>query len=249
MKILTLVNQKGGVGKTTLACHLALAARDAGQRVLLIDLDTQGSASAILTQDAGIAQRDRGSAELFFPGRSLEPRSTPLGVDLLHGHQHLDRIDQRVKLEEVRHLRPKIEELAYERVVIDTPPAIGPRHLGPLFWTDLAITPLEPTSLAIQGLSQTIATLQFVVQLNERLKCSIAINRRILRSSGHSRNLEALEGILREKRDLLEVLKPYLTLRVAVADALDQGVPVWDASAADRRLRADWLSLCAGLVE
>ncbi len=56
MRIVTVTNQKGGVGKTTLVCHLALAGVERGLRTLVVDLDTQGNASTMLARDAAVAQ-------------------------------------------------------------------------------------------------------------------------------------------------------------------------------------------------
>ena len=50
MRIVTVTNQKGGVGKTTLVCHLALAGVERGLRTLVVDLDTQGNASTMLAR-------------------------------------------------------------------------------------------------------------------------------------------------------------------------------------------------------
>ncbi len=62
MKVITVTNQKGGVGKTALALHLALAGQELGLSVLLIDLDSQGSASITLTGDAIAVRLERNQA-------------------------------------------------------------------------------------------------------------------------------------------------------------------------------------------
>lgn len=239
MRVLTVANQKGGVGKTTLACHLALAAHEAELRVLLVDLDTQGSASSILTRDPAIARSPGGAAALF-SGNGLAPTPTPLGVDLLHGHQRLDAVDR--EPQGIGAGRgEKLASLGYDLVVVDTPPALGPRHLAPLLWSDLVLIPLEPNASAVQGLAQTLGVLASVRRLRPGLRSVVAVNlyRRV--SSGQNRYLRELER-------RVELLRPYLTQRVAVADALDAGVPVWRFSRADRELRETWRSFCRGLI-
>ena len=151
MRIVTVTNQKGGVGKTTLACHLALAGVEKGRRTLLVDLDTQGNASTMLARSAEIAHRPGGSAALFSEATPA-PLATDTGVDLLHGHQRLDEVDQRVALAEATGIRERLQALPYELVVVDTPPALGLRHLGPQVWADVVVTPLEPNSFSLLAL-------------------------------------------------------------------------------------------------
>lgn len=242
MKILTVANQKGGVGKTTFSCHFALWARDQGRRTLLVDLDTQGNASSILTGDVGVAQEPGGSAALFDPDAALEPRTTRTGVDLLHGHQHLDAVDSRLELDETLRLRKRLRALPYERVVIDTPPAIGLRYLAPFFWSDAVVTPLEPNAFGVQGLAQTLAALPAILEVNRRLESRVAINRHIKNSGRQCAYLAEIEAALEGTG--IPLLKPYLTQRVAVADALDRGLPVWSYYRADRELREAWRSFC-----
>ena len=101
MRIVTVTNQKGGVGKTTLVCHLALAGVERGLRTLVVDLDTQGNASTMLARDAAVAGQPGGAAALFADA-PLAPTVTASGLHLLHGHQHLDEVDQRVGLADSR---------------------------------------------------------------------------------------------------------------------------------------------------
>src|SRR5688500_18949133 len=113
MRIVTVTNQKGGVGKTTLVCHLALAGVERGLRTLVVDLDTQGNASTMLARDAALAREPGGAAALFADG-AVAPTVTENGLHLLHGHQRLDEVDQRVGLAEATRVRERLRALPYD---------------------------------------------------------------------------------------------------------------------------------------
>ena len=74
MNVITVTNQKGGVGKTAIALHLAFAARDRGQSILLVDLDSQGNATLALK--AGALPAYGGAALLFNPEEDVIPTVT-----------------------------------------------------------------------------------------------------------------------------------------------------------------------------
>ena len=241
MRIVTVTNQKGGVGKTTLACHLALAGVEKERRTLLVDLDTQGNASTMLARSAGIAHVPGGSAALFSEAAPV-PLATDTGVDLLHGHQRLDEVDQRVALGDAAGIRERLLGLPYDLVVVDTPPALGLRHLGPQVWADVVVTPLEPNSFSLLALSQTLAAIEEIRALRPSLQNRILINRFNKSSGQQNRYIAALA-------EHVELTTPYLTLRVAVSDALDEGAPVWRFRRADRETRDTWKNLCGELID
>lgn len=240
MRIVTVTNQKGGVGKTTLVCHLALAGVERGLRTLVVDLDTQGNASTMLAGDAAVARRPGGAATLF-AGVLAEPTVIASGIHLLHGHQRLDEVDQRVKLGEAAAIRERLRDLPYDLIVVDTPPAIGLRHLGPQVWADMVVTPLEPNSFSLLALGQTLATIEEIRAIRPALQNRILINR-FNRSSGRQNRYIALLA------EHVPLTTPYLTLRVAVSDALDEGLPVWRFRRADRETRETWKRLCEELI-
>ncbi len=239
MRVVTVTNQKGGVGKTVLACHLAFASQEAGQRTLLIDLDTQANATATLTGSHALLSGG-GSASLF-TGNGVRPAQTPSGIGLLGGHQELDALDAQFRLEQAVPVRERLRSLPYDLVVIDTPPAIGLRHVGPILWCDVCVTPLEPNSYSVAGLAHTLGALRLARRLNPALQHVALINRHIRRSKQQTRYIEEL-------RRHVPLKQPYLPLRVAVADALDRGVPVWRFPRATRDTRDLWRNLCVDLA-
>jgi chromosome partitioning protein len=127
-------------------------------------------------------------------------------------------------------------------VVVDTPPALGLRHLGPQVWADVVVTPLEPNSFSLLAPSQTLAAIEEVRSLRPSLQNRILINRFNKSSGQQNRYIAALA-------EHVDLATPYLTLRVAVSDALDEGVPVWRFRSADRETRDTWKALCGELID
>ncbi|CAG0950136.1 partial Sporulation initiation inhibitor protein Soj, partial [Rhodocyclaceae bacterium] len=152
-RIITVLNQKGGVGKSTLAFNIAQAAADFGKRgkpakVLCQDLDSQGDFSQYLTGDLEIAKKTKTGVGLFLEGQEWTPMATSHpNIDLLHGHRKLDRYDRDGPTEDRlldESWREHMRGLDYDYIVIDTPPAAGIRQIGPLCWADVAVIPIEP---------------------------------------------------------------------------------------------------------
>jgi chromosome partitioning protein len=245
--VFALISQKGGVGKTTLALHLAFRAAET-RSVLVIDMDTQGNATTTLLGDPGLRYvHTRGGASDLFEKPLAEVAPIPTrhpNLRLLWGHQHLD--DVKAPLSDVVRLRPALATLPYDVIVFDTPPALGARQIAPLLLAQKAIIPFEPNPYAVQGLALTLPTIEQVRRSNPGLDFSIVINkyqRRSVSQAAHIRALAQAAGAAGPR-----ILEPHLTLRVAVQDALAVGVPVWSFRSADRRLRADWQSLCGSLL-
>jgi chromosome partitioning protein len=239
-KIFAVTNQKGGVGKTTLAFHLALRAREDGHRVLLVDFDTQGNATTALlgTMPPTLASHE-GAAEIFV-SNELHPLTTSSGVDLLPGHQHLDGVDSH-PFDDTPDRLAFLLDLPYDYLVFDTPPSLGLRNLAPLLWADVVLIPIEPNSFATAGLAHTLATVDEVRRSNPRLTVKLLLNRVIPNSSQHRAQIAALCAIA-------PIEPPYLANRVAVGAALDSCLPVWRFRRADRALRKVWRDLCGALL-
>ena len=177
MRSIAIINQKGGVGKTTTAVNLSAALASMGQRVALIDLDPQAHASLhlgldpnrpgptvydVLTSQVELSKLWQQTEE----GLSVAPSHIDLAaaeVELagVVGREVILR-DQLLKL---------YDEDRFDFLLIDCPPSLGILTLNALSAVDDVFLPLQPHFLALHGLSKLLQTIGLVAErLNERLQ-------------------------------------------------------------------------------
>jgi chromosome partitioning protein len=171
-RILTVANQKGGVGKTTTAINLGTALAAIGEEVLLVDLDPQGNAStglgidhksrAVSTADVltGRASLAEAIVATSVPRLALAPSTLDLlGVELEIAAQR-DRA-QRLKSALAALARSeKARHLGY--VLIDCPPSLNLLTINALTAADAVVVPLQCEFFALEGLSQLLRTVEQV---------------------------------------------------------------------------------------
>ena len=168
-KIYTIVNQKGGVGKTTTAVNLSSALHDLGLKTLMCDFDPQANA----TSGLGIEKRKikKSVYDVVVNGVKTEEAliSTPYGdvlpsaADLAGAAVELIGMDNREK-----QLKAALDQVKdkYDAIFIDCPPSLGLLTLNALCAADALIVPIQCEYYALEGLAQLMATMRQVKRLH-----------------------------------------------------------------------------------
>ncbi len=197
LRILAILNHKGGVGKTTSCLNLASAYADMGLSVLTIDLDPQ----AHLTVSMGIKDPGlRGVDDLFLEGESAEQY-------ILNVREDLDVLPAGFRLGEVERLAAQGPKKArvlqqalepvkdrYDIILIDCPPTSGLLNFNALFCADEVVIPVSSDYLALHGLSQLLRTLKSAEKfMHKKLRLWIALTRYTMRRRLSNQVREKLE--------------------------------------------------------
>ncbi len=170
MKILTMTNQKGGVGKSTTANVIGQAFLLTGKKVLYIDLDPQGN----LTKSLGGKQEARGVASILFDKADAceAIQKTPLG-DLIASAGDLVKADKVITGAGSEYvLKEALASLqGYDLIIIDTPPSLGILTVNALTASDGIVVPAQADSFSLDGVDQLEDTVKVVRKYcNPRLR-------------------------------------------------------------------------------
>jgi chromosome partitioning protein len=250
--VLALVNNKGGVAKTTCAVNLAAALAKPTRRVLLADLDSQGSASFSLGIPRGALRPSMADVLLDgTPIRGAIRQTTVAGLDLLTGSMDLanaDLILADVKGRESR-LKDALTPLRseYPFILLDCPPSLSLLPINALVAADAFIVPITPHYLALEGL---VNLMEAVERLRQGMGITATLLGLVLTLVDYrTRAATEIVGMLREQYKA-QVFKTEIRVNVRLTEAPSFGQTVLDYAASStganayRSLAAEVLQRC-----
>jgi len=233
-RIISLANQKGGVGKTTTAINLGTALAAIGERVLIVDLDPQGNASTGL----GIDRRSRNVStyDVLIGEAPLRDAVVPTAVPRLHiAASTMDLSGLELELGSTKdrafRLRDAIAALNtnvtadadYTYVLIDCPPSLNLLTVNAMAASDAILVPLQCEFFALEGLSQLLQTVE---QVRTTLNPNLSIHGIVLTMFDSRNNLS--NQVVADVRQFMgaKVYDTMIPRNVRISEAPSYGKPV-----------------------
>jgi chromosome partitioning protein len=233
-RIISLANQKGGVGKTTTAINLGTALAAIGERVLIVDLDPQGNASTGLGIDR--ASRNVSTYDVLIGEAPLRDAVVPTAVPRLHiAASTMDLSGLELELGSTKdrafrlrdaiaalntHITPESD---YTYVLIDCPPSLNLLTVNAMAASDAILVPLQCEFFALEGLSQLLQTVE---QVRSTLNPNLSIHGVVLTMFDSRNNLS--NQVVADVRQFMgaKVYNTMIPRNVRISEAPSYGKPV-----------------------
>jgi len=241
MKIISIVNQKGGVGKTTSVINIGAGLQLLGKKVLLLDADPQ----AHLTKSLGVTSKQiKGTTFELLKGESSlsEIIIDRDGLFLIPSTRELTSFEMEYSTQGKEFMLKEnlkgIEKFDY--IFIDCPPSLGHLTLASLLASNEVIIPLQTEYLALEGLSRLIETIKIVrSRLNKKLKTAGIVAVRYYK--GRNLHNEVINNIRKHFKD--KVFKTVIRENIKIPESQSYGKTIFEY-APNSHGAEDYLKLC-----
>ena len=223
-QIISIVNHKGGVGKTTSVSSLGVALARMGKRVLLVDLDAQGNLTDTLTKTPG----DHSIYDSLRTLETLPVVNIREGLDLCPSSIDLVSMDLELadKKEREYRLSRLLQGLDYEYILLDCPPSLGLLTINALTASTKVIIPLTPEALPAKGLG---TLLDIIERTKETLNPGLSLGGILITRYNRRKINRLVEETLRETFGD-SVFKTKIRENVDISESPLQGMDIYSYS-------------------
>ncbi|MEC9485735.1 MAG: ParA family protein [Candidatus Izemoplasma sp.] len=234
-KILSISNQKGGVGKTTTSVNLASSLSYLGKRVLLVDVDHQANATTYLGINR--ANLDYTVADIFLENANINDiiqKVDSVEVDIIPARYELGNISQFLLSHDNKDyiLSNALESVRdnYDYIIIDCPPSLGVVTINALVASDSVLIPVQCEFLALDGLTQLLNTIRVIQKKQKFNQRSLTIEGVLLTMLDTRSNIGY--EVINEVRTYFKekVFKTIIPRNVKCSVAPSHGLPVTEFS-------------------
>ena len=215
-RIIAIANQKGGVGKTTTAINLAACLAEAGQKILIIDIDPQGNT----TSGFGLSKTDIEKTVYEVENIIDNLDILPSNVNLAGAEIDLIDVDNReyILKESILEVRDR-----YDYIILDCPPSLSMLTVNAMTAADTVLVPIQCEYYALEGLTQLIHTINLVKKkLNPQLELEGVVF--TMYDSRTNLSLQVVENV---KDNLKQnIYKTIIPRNIRLAEAPSHGLPI-----------------------
>ncbi|AAU07282.1 MULTISPECIES: ParA family protein [Borreliella] len=246
MKIISVINQKGGVGKTTSAINISYSMTLLNKKILLIDIDSQGNSTS-----------GTNTSEYIVENSSYELINKKIKVKPLN-HFELDIIPSSIKLALLE--KELINELSrenflknaltlyekdkYDFIIIDCPPTLSILNINALIASNYLLIPIETEFFAFEGINQLIDTINTVKQINTNLEIlGVFINKYDIRNKSKEKYVSSLKKVFKEK-----LLNTKIRKNITISKSQEAKMPVYEYDKESNAAK-DFLELSKEIID